>query len=1028
MDQTPLVFSLLFFFAFTVYLFFGLYIININPKASLNRMFLAICISLCFWSLGFAIANSAPDLETCLLWRRVAAIGRSSIYSLMLHFLLMLTDNKCSRRLGRKCSLLHFPALICIYIFAISNKTAPAQHNLVKMQGVWVNVLLQNGWDIFFHLYFVGYILASLGVIWFWRRKASDQIAKKQANILLFSIALAFFLGSLTDVISSATAQVPLPQMAPIFTLFPVMAIYYSMRRYSLMAKSPENKEELILCDESRLKFSVFLAFAFLAGGFISALSYFLPHMVQGEESLWAMLYTGGILFCLGVITLLAQLIKNERVKESVVLISLLCSIPTITFQFIDYAGITIWAIPLVLMITSLVFGTRIPLILITAVSVATQMLIWIKSPAEIVHLDKFDYIVRIGIFLIAFFVGSFVNTAYTKRIKENIHQIEFQTLVSKVSSDFVGTTQLNINEHIYDMLHKIGRFFQVDRAYIFQIDHQDNTMTYSHEWCNEGITPQANTIQDVPLDVFPWWMEQLGKNKLVSIEDVSKLPDEAYVEREQLTQQGVKSAIVIPIEGNGQMLGFVGLDSVESFKIWSQHHIKLLKILSNLLADTLMRIASEKRIEYMAYYDHLTGLPNRTLFSDHLTQAIHLAKRNETYVGVIFMDLDSFKMVNDTMGHSTGDTVLKEVSRSLEQRLRKTDTVARFGGDEFLILINNLADNEDIIKVVKNILEMFECPLNINGQEFYITGSAGVAVYPFDGEDAETLTKNADIAMYMAKSRGKNQYALCTVDMKEEVKQNIKLSNHLYRVQERDELILYYQPQVKLTTGQIIGLEALLRWNHHEMGMIPPNTFIPLAEMNGTINGIGEWVLRTAVRQNKLWQDKGYPHLRMAVNLSVIQFNNPRLVNTVERILQETGLSPKHLELEITESVATKGAANIVDTLNQLKQLGVSISIDDFGTEYSSLNRLKELPIDRIKIDMQFVQGLEGNEKDQAITKVIINLAKGLGLEVLAEGVETAPQLEFLNQKMCDEVQGYYYYKPMPAEEIEKLFQSGSA
>jgi predicted signal transduction protein with EAL and GGDEF domain len=292
-----------------------------------------------------------------------------------------------------------------------------------------------------------------------------------------------------------------------------------------------------------------------------------------------------------------------------------------------------------------------------------------------------------------------------------------------------------------------------------------------------------------------------------------------------------------------------------------------------------------------------------------------------------------------------------------MEQQLRKTDTVARFGGDEFLVLVNNLAYNEDIIKVVENLIEVFEHPFNVNGQEFYITCSAGVAVYPFDGEDAETLVKNADIAMYIAKSRGKNQYALCTEDMKDEVKQNIKLSNCLYRVQERDELSLYYQPQVKLNTGQIIGLEALLRWKHPEMGMIHPSTFIPLAETNGTINSIGEWVLKTAARQNRLWQDKGYPHLRMAVNLSIVQFNNPSLVANVERILQETDLNPKYLELEITESVATKESTNIVDTLNRLKQLGVSISIDDFGTEYSSLNRLKELPIDRIKIDMQFVK-----------------------------------------------------------------------
>ncbi len=265
----------------------------------------------------------------------------------------------------------------------------------------------------------------------------------------------------------------------------------------------------------------------------------------------------------------------------------------------------------------------------------------------------------------------------------------------------------------------------------------------------------------------------------------------------------------------------------------------------------------------------------------------------------------------------------------------------------------------------------------------------------------------------------------MCTEDMKNEVKRNITISNHLYRALERDELMLHYQPQIRLHTNKIIGLEALLRWNHPEMGMIPPNVFIPLAEKNGLINSIGEWVLKSACKQNKKWQDMGLPKLRMAVNLSIIQFNNPHMVSSIDRILKETGLSPEYLELEITESIAIKETTDTVSILNNLKELGVTISIDDFGTEYSSLNRLKMLPIDRIKIDMQFVQGIESSEKDQAITKIIINLAKSLGLEVLAEGVETKPQLEFLNQKMCDDVQGYYFYKPMPSENIADLLKN---
>ena len=259
---------------------------------------------------------------------------------------------------------------------------------------------------------------------------------------------------------------------------------------------------------------------------------------------------------------------------------------------------------------------------------------------------------------------------------------------------------------------------------------------------------------------------------------------------------------------------------------------------------------------------------------------------------------------------------------------------------------------------------------------------------------------------------------------MKEEVKRNIKLSNNLYRVQDRGELVVYYQPQIRLQTGRVVGLEALLRWKHPELGMVPPNVFIPLAEMNGTINSIGDWVLKTAICQNKQWQDMGLPRLRMAVNLSMVQLGNPDFVDNLAQLLKQTELDPAYLELEITESVATKDTGRITQVLNRLKSLGISISIDDFGTEYSSLQRLKVLPIDRIKIDMQFVQGIDGSEKDQAITKIIINLAQSLGLEVIAEGVETETQLTFLGQKMCDDVQGYYYYKPMPAEDVEALLR----
>ena len=594
--------------------------------------------------------------------------------------------------------------------------------------------------------------------------------------------------------------------------------------------------------------------------------------------------------------------------------------------------------------------------------------------------------------------------------------------MVSAISFDFVSLNQENFEEKVNSLLAEIGRFFHVDRTYLFTINHNNDTMTYSNEWCNNGINEEVGSIEEIPLDVFPWWIDQLNKKKLVYIEDVDYMPEEASAEQEQLHRQNVKSLISVPIMENGKIQAFIGIDSVISTKKWSEENIELLNIMANILSSGMTQIEADKQVEFMAYYDNLTKLPNRFLFSERVNQAIELSKRTGKLISIIFIDLDNFKSVNDTIGHKGGDVLLQQVAKRLVGVLRKTDTVARFGGDEFMIMLNNITDYDMVTKIADKIMEIFSETFVVNNQEFLITASAGIAISPIDGEESEILVKNADIAMYKAKAKGKNQYALCSKAMKEEVQMSMELSNDLYRALDRNELVVYYQPQIDLVTKKISGAEALLRWMHPTRGMISPGIFIPIAEKNSLINSIGEWVLREACIQNKKWQDKGLPEINIAINLSAIQILNPKLSSNLANIIKETGLDPKYIELEITESIAIKETNHVIEVLNKLKKIGVSIAIDDFGTEYSSLSRLKMLPIDRIKIDMQFIQGLETNEKDKAITMVIINLAKSLGMNVLAEGVETENQLDFLNQKMCNNVQGYYYYKPMPADEMEKI------
>lgn len=469
--------------------------------------------------------------------------------------------------------------------------------------------------------------------------------------------------------------------------------------------------------------------------------------------------------------------------------------------------------------------------------------------------------------------------------------------------------------------------------------------------------------------------------------------------------------------EING-MLG--ALERSQLFLSKSESALK--KAIEKLQDEVLEHEKTQEQIKYIAYHDTLTGLPNRNLLNELLVHSITLAERNNKCMAVLFLDIDGFKMINDIKGHGMGDQILQEVAERLLKTLRKSDVIARHGGDEFIVIIEEL-DNCSGVKLIANkIINCFQEPFHLENQDYFLTTSVGVAVYPADGQTPDMLIKNADIAMYKAKENGKNQYLFCTPVMKDVANETMELSTNLYRAIEKNELELYYQPQLSCHNNQIMGVEALIRWRHPVMGLISPAKFIPIAEKTGLILPIGEWVLRTACQQNKKWQEQGLPKIRMGVNLSLRQFHNNDLLNLVESVLKETKLAPQYLELEITETIAMKEKSYIINTLNAFRQIGVSIAIDDFGIEYSSLSYLKHLPVDRLKVAMQFIRGIGIDHKDEALAKGIIVLAKSIGMNVIAEGVETKEQLEFLKNHNCDEIQGYYFFKPLAEAEMTKL------
>ncbi len=436
---------------------------------------------------------------------------------------------------------------------------------------------------------------------------------------------------------------------------------------------------------------------------------------------------------------------------------------------------------------------------------------------------------------------------------------------------------------------------------------------------------------------------------------------------------------------------------------------------------DITERKRDEETIRHLAYYDALTGLPNRTLFNDRLAQALAQAYRNRQMLGLMFLDLDRLKAVNDTLGHAMGDRLLQAVSERLKGCLREGDTIARLGGDEFMLLLPSVTHLEDTAKVAQRILEALKPSFYCDGQELHTTASVGIALYPNDSKDAEALMKNADTAMYRAKELGRNNYQFYSPNMNATAFQRLSLENNLRRALQGNELTLHYQPQLNLQTGQITGAEALIRWNHPELGNIAPARFIPIAEESGLIVPVGEWVLSTAIAQNKSWQESGLLPIRIAVNLSPLHFKHKDLGATIAQVLHETKLDPKYLELEVTESVIMQSsdtdADAVVATMRKLKEMGVHVSIDDFGTGYSSLSYLKRFPVDTVKIDQSFIRDITTNPDDAAIAKAIISIAHSLSLRVIAEGVETEGQLNFLRSENCDEVQGFFFSKALAAD-----------
>lgn len=965
----------------------------------------------------------AIDYESALFWRRIASVGWSLLSGHFLHYILLLIGNK---RIKKKwiCILLYMPVLLNIFLYGIYTNIIISPYHLVQTYLSWVNISKNALFAWYTTVYYMSYILIGIVLLLYWGFSSKEAAKRKQSVIIGISCIMTVILRFFAEYIINYSLQAKVPQIGPIIIFIPLSAMLYCIRRYNFMRKELQHEElefNQILSEYTKSKLYSYLSITYMIAAFVN----FGMQFFSKREQITDILIFSLSIFALGfAVAIIQNLNIKSQYKQLFSNIAFIISIPVMVLKYTHVSGVYAWAVPVILMLVAIVMNHRYMLYLIWLATYAALIWLWVKAPVLHFTFSTVDHVARIIILTIIIWFIFYINRTYIDVTNLNNEKIKLEKLLNQISNLFLITNEANIDEIMYEGIRLCGEHFNLQCVHLsFASEGKvaDNYKWYASQAHISERQCTLEKLQNMIVEMYPDKLVPEGRPFTVD----SKTSTEKDSIEKELESMGIQSLVVKPVRGKNEEVGILCLGSTERILHWEEEQQQTANLIVHLITDIWAKLEAERVLSYQAKHDVLTGLPNRITFFKQLSHEINKAEKNDKLVGVIFIDIDEFKSINDSLGHNSGDFILTLIAKALNDCIRPVDFVARFGGDEFLIMISQIDIVDDIRKYTEHIMDSLKKSFVVKNQEFHLTTSTGISVYPKDGRDPEILVRNADIALYKSKEQGKNQYTFCTEEMKAENSQKLRLIEDLQHALERQEFQLYYQPQVCATSKKIIGYEALLRWFHPELGIISPGLFIPLAEQIGLIGSIGDWVLMEACLQCKRHHLKGESTIRVAVNVSIFQLQNPRFFNRIKQILEETQLDPHYLELEITESATVNEQYNIIELIGNLKKLGVFVSIDDFGTEYLSLSRLCDIPVDCIKLDIQFIRGINRKEKNNVIIRGIIELAHTLGLKVIAEGVETKNQLDFLIENGVDEIQGFYFYSPVPPSELEKILFS---
>ncbi|NLM98183.1 MAG: EAL domain-containing protein [Halanaerobiaceae bacterium] len=1013
MDYANL-FSIIFYTASISSLFLGMYIISLNYKNALNQQFLLISLALCLWSFCFSVANNAPDLNTVLYWRRISVFGWGIIYTLILHFFVLLA-RKYYGALKRSIFLFYVPAVMVVYVFGIS-PLAPERYEFVRTITGWVNISpFDNIWDWFFSLYCTSYILLSLYLLYNWGQRTRRKNNKKQAGFIIAAFLLALVSGFLTDFFFNMLIDVKIPQLAPLIGIIPFSAIFYYIRKYGFIRidEGREAKPGMILSEFDLSKYYETVSSTYIIGSILN----FIIQFFLKRSSIETILPISVFLFFIGIIVwMMPVFIKKDRVRDILFTIIISLSIPLAVIFPISSDNAIIWFIPVALVIFSLIYNQRYLLYSVAFSCLFTQVSLWIKNPVIVIKLDDAEYLKRVFFFLVCMSITYYIYRVYFYRLKEIEGKIKLQQIVAKISAQFAAATIDTIDDRINEMLQVSGDFFRADRAFVYMFSKDRIT----HEWRNGYMEGNTKKSQELLRDYLSELKNSKLHNKLIKMPALQGTA--ANNNRRSLFFRAGKCKFLfaVPLSKKDQPVGVIAYILNQRRSDWKTGYQNSLEILANILSDSLARIESEAHITHLVYHNRLTDLPNKRYFDKFVNNKLDSGIKQKK--ALILVNYRDFTLTSMTYGYNYSNDIIRKTAEELSNFMRGSISLFHVSIDHFVLWVENYRDKSELDKLCIKIIDLLKDRFSgrVSG------GNIGIVEIDKYDEDSDTLLKYASIAANSVKREKDWGYSYFTEKMEVDINKKRQIEDGLKKIISGDEsqsnIYLKYQPIIELKDNRIVGFEALARMYNQDLGEIPPLEFIPIAENTHQIYQLGELIIHKACQFLKEMEYKGYSEQMVMLNISVLQILRDEFVEDFLGLINKYGIDYPRIGIELTESVFSKDYMKINEKLMKLQDLGINIAIDDFGTGYSSFARERELNVNCLKIDKYFVDKLLDIGYRNAITGDIISMAHKLGHRAIAEGVEREIQKQYLIENSCDYMQGYLYSMPVLQEKALKM------